>query len=143
MIAKNMNKINHSAIKLRITGRLELELTLVRSRADQESCLHCRLEQLVQTVCALDKLEGDCDDEQFLQRGEDALLRPKSDHKCRDQATQAHDGIKDIPAIRAKTVPPQPITTDGGIQDDHTRDCQKKIIYSSSGRGLNPRIQDG
>jgi hypothetical protein len=132
MMAKNMNKINHSAIKLRITGRLELEPTLVKNRANQELCVHRRLEQLVQAVRSLDKLEGDCHDEQFLQRCEDAILRPKSDQKCRDQATQTHNGVEEIPAIRAETVPPQPIATDSGIKNGHTRDCQEKVIYNSS-----------
>jgi len=123
MMAKNMNKINQSAIKLRITGRLELKPTSVKSRANQELCAHCGLEQLVQTVRSLDKLESDRHDEQLLQRGEDALLRPESDHECRGQATQTHNGIKHIPTICAETVPPQSVTTDSGVHNDHTRDC--------------------
>ena len=123
-----MNKINHSANKLRITGRLELEPGLVESRTNQELYVHCRLEQLVQTVRSLNELESDCHDEQFLQRGKNPLLRPKPDYKCCDQATQAYNGIEDIPSIRAKTAPSQPITSDSGIQNDNARDCQEKVI---------------
>lgn len=105
-MAKNMNKINHSAIKLRITGRLELEPTSAKSHTNQELCVHCRLEQFVQAIRSLNELEGNCHDEQFLQCGEDALLRPKPDYKCRDQAAQTHNGVKDVPPVRAKTMPP-------------------------------------
>ena len=136
MMAKNINKINHNAIKLRITGRLELEQASVKRCTSQELCVHCRLEQFVQAVRPLNELEGDCHDKQFLQRGEDALLRPKPDYNCGDQATQAHDGIKDIPTIRTETVPSQPVTSDGGIQDDYARDHQEKVVYSSSGGRL-------
>ena len=104
-MAKNMNRISHSAIKLMMTGRLELEPMVITSRSKEEMCVHCRLEQLIQTVRSLDKLEGDRHDKQFLQRGEDPPLRPKSDHKCRGQATQAHNCIEEIPSICAKTVP--------------------------------------
>jgi hypothetical protein len=123
MIAKNMNKINHSANKLTITGRLELEPALVESSRNQRSYVHCRFEQFVQAIRSLNELEGNRHDEQFLQRGEDTLLRPKPDYKCCDQATQTHNGIKDIPPIRAETAPPQPITSDSGIQDDNARNC--------------------
>lgn len=122
-MAKNMNKINHSANKLTITGRLELELALAEGSGNQRSHIHCSLEQFVQTVRSLNELEGNRHDEQFLQRGEDTLLRPKADHKCCDQATQTHNGIKDIPAIGAETAPPQPITSDSGVQDDNARNC--------------------
>ena len=37
-------------------------------------CAHCCLEQLVQTIRSLYELEGDCNDEQFLQRGEDSFV---------------------------------------------------------------------
>ena len=131
MMAKNMNKISHSAIKLKMTGRLELERTLVKSYTNHGLCVHCRLEQLVQTIRSLDELECNCHDEQFLQRGKDAPFRPKPDHKCRGQATQTHDSIKDVPAIRAKTVPSQPVTSDSGIQGNHTRDYQEKVVYDS------------
>jgi len=90
--------------------------------------VHCRLEQLVQTVRSLNELEGDCHDEQLLQRGKNALLRPKPDYKCRDQATQAYNGIEDIPPICTKTAPSQPVPSDSGIQNDDARDCQEKVV---------------
>ena len=63
MMAKNMNKINHSTNKLRITGRLELELALAKDRANQGPYVHCRFEQLIQTVRSLNELESDRHDE--------------------------------------------------------------------------------
>ena len=76
MIAKNINKINHRAIKLRITGRLELGWMLdnLKRCTNQGLGVHCCLEQLIQAVRSLDELEGNRDDEELLQRGEDTLV---------------------------------------------------------------------
>lgn len=68
MMAKNMNRINHRATKLRITGRLELDRVLINLKIStfQGLGVHRCLEQLIKAVCSLDELEGNRNDEQFL-----------------------------------------------------------------------------
>ena len=96
--------------------------------------LHGSLEQLVEIVHTLHKLERDAGKEQLLQllHNEAAGMGP-SDDRGQETAT-GDDDIEDVPAVCAVAAPTQTEQPHDDVKDIDERDDQEKVGYEDTVR---------
>lgn len=87
-----------------------------RAESARANSSHCRLEQLIQPIAALDQLEDESDEEDLLDLYERRLADFREDRKSRNEDADDHDEIIAVPDIREEVDEAKSREPDGDVE---------------------------